>query len=169
MSDIEKASRFIFLNKTGFNGLYRVNKKGQNNVPFGKQSNPTIINSEAILEAHKVLLNTTILNGDFEAIKSKIKAGDFVYFDPPYIPINKTSNFTSYTNIGFLMEDQIRLRDFCDYIDSIGAYFLLSNSHTEKVLDLYSNYVIIEVSATRALNCKGDSRGAVSEVLIKNY
>lgn len=171
MTDVQKASRFIFLNKTGFNGLYRVNKQGYNNVPFGGYKNPKIFDEENIMECSQLLKSTTICQGDFENIKSKIKQNDFVYLDPPYVPISKTSNFTSYTGNGFGYEDQVRLKEFCDYIDSVGAYFMLSNSSAQEVKDLYNNrkYLIKTVSANRAINCKANGRGKIDEVLVMNY
>lgn len=169
LSRVKKASRLIFLNRTGYNGLYRVNSKGQNNVPFGKYSNPLIVDEENILSCNKRLQTTTILTGDFENIKSYIKQGDFIYLDPPYVPVSDTANFTSYTSQGFDSNMQIRLKEFCDYINSIGAYFMLSNSYTELILSLYKDYTIKIVEANRALNCKASGRGKVNEVLIFNY
>lgn len=169
MSKVKKASRLIFLNKTGYNGLYRVNSKGQSNVPFGKYSNPLIVDKENILSCHKRLQTTTILTGDFENIKPLIKEGDFIYLDPPYVPVSDTANFTSYTSQGFDSNMQIRLKEFCDYINSIGAYFMLSNSYTEFIFSLYKDYTIKTVEANRALNCKASGRGKVNEVLIFNY
>ena len=169
LSDVERASRFVYLNKTAYNGLWRVNKKGQHNVPFGRYKNPTICDEETILQAHEILKHTTILCGDFEQVKPMIEPGDFVYFDPPYVPLSATANFTSYTDQGFDEAMQVRLRDFCNYIDSIGAYFLLSNSYTPFVLDLYKEYTVLTVQANRALNCKAEGRGKINEVLVKNY
>ncbi len=169
LSKVERAGRFIFLNKTGYNGLYRVNKKGQNNVPYGKYKNPAIFEENNILECSKLLQKTTILTGDFENIKEHIKKGDFVYFDPPYVPLNTTSNFTAYTDKGFDDDMQFRLKELCDYIDRIGAYFLLSNSYTDFILDLYKDYNIVTVEANRAVNCKSTGRGKVKEVLVRNY
>lgn len=169
MSDIEKASRFIYLNKNGYNGLYRVNKKGQNNVPYGRYKNPKYIEEENILSCSELLKKTTITTGDFSNIKEFIKEGDFVYFDPPYVPLNTTSSFTSYTDKGFDDSMQIRVKELCDYIDNIGAYFMLSNSYTEFILDLYKGYNIQTVEASRALNCKAEQRGKINEILVKNY
>ena len=169
LSNLQKASRFIFLNKTGYNGLYRVNKKGQNNVPYGRYTNPTIFEEENILACSEALQSTTITNGDFENIKDHIKKGDFIYFDPPYVPLNATSSFTAYTDKGFDDDMQFRLKELCDHIESIGAYFLLSNSYTDFILDLYQDYKIVTVQANRALNCKADARGKIKEVLVKNY
>lgn len=170
LSKVEKASRLIFLNRTGFNGLYRVNSKGQNNVPFGKYSNPLIVDEENILSCHKGLQTTAILTGDFENIKAYIKQGDFIYLDPPYVPVSDTANFTSYTSQGFDSNMQIRLKEFCDYINSIGTYFMMSNSYTEVILELYKDYTIKIVEANRALNCKASERkNKVKEVLVFNY
>ncbi len=169
LSKVQKASRFIFLNKTGYNGLYRVNRKGQNNVPYGRYTNPTIFEEENIYACSRLLQSATITTGDFENVKAHIKAGDFVYFDPPYVPLNATSNFTAYTDKGFDDDMQFRLKELCDYIDSIGAYFLLSNSYTDFILDLYKDYEIVTVGANRALNCKASGRGKIEEVLVRNY
>lgn len=168
ISAIKKASRFIYLNKTGFNGLYRVNKSGQHNVPYGKYKNPKWIDEENILECSKLLADTEIQTGDFEIIKEHIQKGDLIYFDPPYVPLNKTS-FTSYTHNGFDNDMQIRLKNLCDYINSIGAYFMLSNSYTDYILDLYKDYNIQTVMANRAVNCKATGRGKIKEVVVLNY
>lgn len=168
LSNVKKASRFIYLNKTGFNGLYRVNKSGQHNVPYGKYKNPTWLDEENLLECSKLLAQTEIQTGDFEIIKEHIQKGDLVYFDPPYVPLNENS-FTSYTHNGFDSNMQERLKKLCDYIDSIGAYFMLSNSYTEYILDLYKDYDIKTVMANRAVNCKATGRGKIKEVVVLNY
>ncbi|MBL0691895.1 MAG: DNA adenine methylase [SAR324 cluster bacterium] len=171
LSNLERASRFIYLNKTGFNGLYRVNLKGQCNVPFGSYKNPRYCESENMLRCSELLKDTEITSGDFENIKNKIKKGDFIYLDPPYVPINTTSSFTSYTKDGFDADTQRRLRYFCDYIDKKGAYFMLSNSYTDFILELYKidRYTINTIHANRSINSKGSGRGKVREVLITNY
>lgn len=169
LSKVKKASRFIYLNKTGFNGLYRVNRNGQFNVPFGKYKNPNYADEDNILECSNLLQKTTILNGDFENIKKFIKRGDFVYFDPPYVPISDTSNFTGYTDKGFDEDMQFRLKELCDYIHNIGAYFMLSNSYTPYIEELYKGYNLIIVQANRALNCKANGRGKINEYLVINY
>ena len=169
LTPVQKASRFVYLNKTGFNGLYRVNRDGQNNVPFGRYKNPKIVDGENILACSKLLRKTTITQGDFEQIKSKVKRGDLVYFDPPYVPLSKTSNFTSYTSAGFGPREQWRLRQFCDYLNKIGAYFILSNSSANEVKEIYKEYRVKSVSANRAINCKGDGRGKIKELIITNY
>lgn len=168
LSNIKKASRFIYLNKTGFNGLYRVNQSGQNNVPYGRYKKPVWLDEENLLECSKLLAHTEIQTGDFEIVKEYIQKGDFIYFDPPYVPLNETS-FTSYTHNGFDNDMQQRLKNLCDYIDSIGAYFMLSNSYTEYILDLYKDYDIKTVMANRAVNCKATGRGKIKEVVVINY
>lgn len=171
ISDIKKASRIIYLNKTCYNGLYRVNKSGQFNSPFGKYKNPNIVNDEIIRAVSKYLNTTdiTIINGDFENALYNISKGDFVYFDPPYVPISKSSNFTTYVQGGFSMSDQIRLRDICTVLDKKGVKFLVSNSASPLILDLYSNFNITFVKAKRAINSNASRRGEINEVLIRNY
>ena len=169
LTSIEKASRFIYLNKTGFNGLYRVNSKGQYNVPFGKYKNPSYYDFDNISACSELLKNVRITKGDFENIKEKINKGDLVYFDPPYVPLNKTSNFTGYTNKGFDESMQIRLKKLCDYTTEVGAYFMLSNSYTDFILNLYQRYNIHIVEAKRSINSKGTGRGKINEVIITNY
>lgn len=170
LSSIEKASRFIYLNKSCFNGLYRVNSKGQFNVPYGRYSNPKYADEENLRECSEYLKNVQIENKDFSYIKYYIKEGDLVYFDPPYVPLNKTSNFTQYTKEAFDHDTQVRLKALCDYINKVGAYFMLSNSYTEYILGLYGNYYNVNVvSANRSVNCRGDNRGKVKEVIITNY
>ncbi len=171
LTKLDKASRFIYLNKTGFNGLYRVNLKGECNVPFGRYVNPKYCDPKNIKNCSELLKNTEITNGDFENIKDKIKKGDFIYFDPPYIPLNASSNFTAYTEKGFDEDMQLRLRELCDYIDNIGAYFMLSNSYTDYTLELYdvNGYTVHTVHANRSINSKANGRGKVKEVLVTNY
>ena len=168
-STITRASRLMFLNRTGYNGLYRVNRSGQNNVPFGRYKNPKIVDEENIMNCSNLLQKTTIASGDFTNIKEFIKKEDFIYFDPPYVPISDTSSFTSYTANGFDDDMQLRLKKLCDYINKIGAYFMLSNSCAAMIKDLYKEYTIKIVAANRALNCKASGRGKVNEVLVMNY
>ncbi len=169
LSDIQKASRFIYLNRTCFNGMYRVNSQGQFNVPFGNYKNPRIVDAENLINCSKLLKNTEICCGDFSKILNKVKKGDFVYFDPPYVPLNETSSFTSYTKDGFDLDMQFKLRDICDELDSMGVMFMLSNSDTKLVNKLYSNYEIKKVFASRAINANGNGRGKITEVLVRNY
>ena len=171
----DKASEFIFLNKTCFNGLYRVNRKGQFNVPMGAYKNPTICDEENLRNIHGVLQNVDIVCGDYTLAKSFIDKETFVYLDPPYRPISETSGFTSYTQDAFDDNEQIRLAKFIDDINAIGAKVVLSNSDPKNVNkddnffdDLYKNYKINRVEANRAINSKGDKRGKINELLICN-
>lgn len=168
-SPVEKAARFIYLNKTGFNGLYRVNRKNQYNVPFGRYINPNIVDEGTILACSHVLQHTEIYVGDFEEILPRVAAGDFVYLDPPYVPINTTSSFTNYTSEGFDAQMQQRLKAFCDELSEKGVRFMLSNSSAPFVYELYSAYMIDEVFASRAINADGAGRGKVVELIVRNY
>ncbi len=169
LSNIERASRFIYLNRTCFNGMYRVNSQGQFNVPFGHYKNPRIIDENNLLNCSELLKKTEIKCSDFSKILTKVKKGDFVYFDPPYVPLNETSSFTSYTKDGFDIDMQFKLREVCDELDSMGVKFMLSNSDTKLVNELYANYKIKKVFASRQINANADGRGKITEVLVKNY
>lgn len=171
----EKAAQFIFLNKTCFNGLYRVNRKGEFNVPMGAYKNPTICDDENLRNIHEALQNVTIVCGDYTFSKSFIDKNTFVYLDPPYRPISETSGFTSYNSDVFDDNEQIRLSKFIDEINLVGAKIVLSNSDPKNVNeddnffdDLYKNYKINRVAASRAINSKGDKRGKINELLICN-
>lgn len=168
-SNIQKASRFIYLNRTCFNGMYRVNSKGKFNVPFGHYKNPRILDENNLINCSNLLQRTEIKHADFSEILKKVKKGDFVYFDPPYVPLSETSSFTSYTKDGFDMDMQLSLRDVCDELDSMGVKFLLSNSDTQFVNELYENYNIKKVFASRQINANADGRGKITEVLVRNY
>lgn len=172
---IEKAALFIFLNKTCFNGLYRVNKKGQFNVPMGAYKNPTICDEENLRNVSKVLQNVTIVCGDYSLSKSFIDNNTFVYLDPPYRPISATAGFTAYNADCFDDNEQIRLAKFIDEINASGAKIMLSNSDPQNINpedtffeELYKSYTINKVEAVRAINSKGDSRGKIRELLICN-
>ena len=173
---IERVVYLIFLNKTCFNGLFRQNKKGEFNVPFGRYSNPSICNWKNILEVHKALQKTVILCGDFSDSKKYIKKNSFVYFDPPYRPLSATSNFTDYSKSSFNDDEQIRLANFFKEMDKRGAYLMLSNSDPKNEVanddffdDLYREFNIERVKAKRAISCKGTGRGEITELLIRNY
>ena len=168
LSKVERAARLLFLNRTGFNGMYRVNRKGQFNVPFGRYANPDIIKAEAIRSAHVLLQHATICHRPFTDIIDHAREGDFVYFDPPYIPLSQTANFTSYAQDDFTYEDQVMLSDICRALDEKGVCFIASNSFHEAVKDLYQGFEIIEIKARRAINSHGDKRHAISEALIHN-
>lgn len=172
LSDLEIASRFIYLNRTCFNGMYRVNKSGKFNVPFGKYDNPLICDELNLQRVSKSLQNVDIVNSDYKDILRYAKKGDFVYFDPPYYPINKTSLFTSYTSQSFLEKEQVELKDTFLKLHKRGCYLMLSNSDTKFIKDLYSNIKgvnINEVFAGRAINSDATKRGKIKEVLITNY
>ena len=169
LSSIERASRFIYLNRTCFNGMYRVNSQGQFNVPFGHYKNPRIIDESNLLNCSKLLNKTAIKCADFSEILTKVQKDDFVYFDPPYVPLNETSSFTSYTKDGFDIDMQFKLRDVCDELDSMGVKFMLSNSDTKLVNELYANYEIKKVFASRQISANADGRGKITEVLVRNY
>ncbi len=169
LSDIEKASRFIYLNRTCFNGMYRVNSHGQFNVPFGNYKNPRIVDANNLINCSKLLKNTEIRCADFSEVLNKVEKADFVYFDPPYVPLNETSSFTSYTKEGFDLDMQFKLREVCDELDALGVKFMLSNSDTKLVNELYSNYEIKKFFASRAINANASGRGRITEVLVKNY
>jgi len=166
----EVAARFIYLNKTCFNGLYRVNKSGKFNVPVGDYKNPNIVNEENLLACHKALKKAIITYHDYRAIEPKPKAGDFCYFDPPYHPTADDS-FTAYTKENFTEQNQSELRDYALELHRAGVYVMLSNSKTQFIEDLYSDkpFRLHTVQAPRTVNCKPKSRGAVDEYLITNY
>lgn len=171
LSNIKKASRLIYLNKTCYNGLYRVNSSGEFNAPYGKYKNPNIINENTLRAVSNYLQKNDIkiLHEDFKQVVMDAKAGDFVYFDPPYHPISKSSNFTGYVQGGFDQFDQRRLKECCDDLNARGVNFLLSNSSAAFITDLYSEYRIEHIKAIRAVNSNAKKRGEVDEVLIRNY
>ena len=171
ISDVKRASRIIYLNKTCFNGLYRVNSAGEFNSPFGRYTNPNIVNEITLRAVNKYLNSNeiTIFSGDYSEVLTGIKKEAFVYFDPPYHPISASSNFTGYTQGGFRTLDQVALKGFCDKLNEDGVFFLLSNSASDFIKDLYSNYKITLIKATRAINSNGEKRGEIDEVLICNY
>ncbi len=171
LSNVKRASRFIFLNRTCFNGLYRVNSKGHFNVPFGKYKNPNYQNFELLKSISSYLNNNdiTIHNTDFYIAVAGAEKGDFIYFDPPYDPLNKTSSFTSYQASSFTKEEQVRLRDTFVELDRRGCKVMLSNSSTPFVAELYKDYKIVRVKASRAINSKATGRGQIDEFLVMNY
>lgn len=168
-SNIEKASRLLYLNKTCFNGLYRMNSDGHFNVPFGFYKNPNIVDEDNLIACSTLLKKTEIALSSFEEVGKKARKNDFVYFDPPYVPLNKTSSFTKYYKDDFDLDAQFSLRELCDKLDERGVHFMLSNSYTETVKDLYKNYNVKTVKANRAINCKADGRGKINELIITNY
>lgn len=163
---VNVAPRMIYLNKTGFNGLYRVNKKGEFNTPFGRYTNPTICDEENLRACAAALKNVEFFSGDFESTMEQAKKGDFCYCDPPYVPVSTTSNFTSYTRDGFTLDDQKRLADCARRLVKRGVHVLLSNSDTPLVRKLYKGFKLEKVEAPRRINSKGGKRGNVGELLI---
>lgn len=172
LNDVEIASRFIFLNRTCFNGMYRVNSRGQFNVPYGKNPNPLICDEENLHKVSIALKNVDIKHQSYKEVLKKAKKGDFVYFDPPYYPVSKTASFTSYTAESFLDKEQLELRDTVIELNKRGCYVMLSNSDTPFINKIYSGFKgirINKVAAGRAINSKGSGRGKITEVLITNY
>ena len=176
LSDIEIASRFIYLNRTCFNGLYRVNSQGGFNVPFAGNKNPLICDEINLRKISKALKYVEIKKQDYKEVLKKAKKGDFVYFDPPYYPINKTSSFTSYTKEAFLEREQIELRDTFVELIKRGCFVMLSNSDTPFINRIYSEIKIKgklirinKVYAGRAINSDASKRGKITEVLVTNY
>ena len=176
LDPIENTTKFFFLNKTCFNGLYRVNKKGLFNVPFGKYTNPTICDPEIIREDSKLLQRVEILNGDFETTLEYAHGNTLFYFDPPYRPLSDTSSFNNYTKEAFNDDAQIRLKRYCDRIHNAGFKFMLSNSdckgknETDNFFDvLYEAYKIERVWASRSINSNSNKRGKLTEILVHNY
>jgi len=170
MSNLEKAARIIYLNKTCYNGLYRVNSLGQFNSPYGKYKNPNIVN-EVVLRAISKYLNRneiSIRSGDYKDVLNDIEKNSFVYLDPPYMPISSSSSFTGYTEGGFGYDKQVELKEECDKLNSKGVHFLQSNSDCEEIRELYKAYRIKVVKAKRAINSDAKKRGQINEVLIYN-
>jgi DNA adenine methylase len=173
LSEVEKAARIIYLNKTCYNGLFRVNSQGQFNVPFGRYKNPNFLD-DAVLRAVNKYLNSnniTLLNQDFAEAVKDAKKGDFVYLDPPYDPVSETASFTGYDVNGFNRDEQERLKEEFDALHKKGCKVMLSNSCTDFIMDLYKDYqdTIIKVRATRSINSNALKRGRVDEVLVLNY
>lgn len=176
LNAIENTTLFFFLNRTCFNGLYRVNKKGLFNVPFGKYTNPTICDPDTIRRDSELLQRVVILNGDFEATFEHAHGNTLFYFDPPYRPLSETSSFNDYTKEAFNDDAQIRLKEFCDRINESGFHFMLTNSDckgkNEKDYffdELYQAYQIERVWASRSINSNPKKRGKLTEILVHNY
>jgi len=165
----QRAARIIYLNKTCFNGLYRVNSRGQFNVPFGSYKNPRTCDEDNLRAAAEAFQNVQLNCGHFKETLKQAKRGDFVYLDPPYQPLSATANFTSYTSRCFGERDQEELAAVVKALDARGCLIMLSNSDNELIHKLYKQFHIETVYATRAINCKGDRRGRISELLVMNY
>lgn len=171
MSLVERAARMIYLNKTCYNGLYRENSSGQFNVPFGRYKNPIICDEAALIAASNALQGVILACHSFEAIVDVARPGDFVYFDPPYVPTSATANFTSYYRAGFGPREQGLLRDVFEHLASRSVHVMLSNSDTREARRLYEDrgWNIQRVLAPRSINCNGDRRGRVPELIVTNY
>lgn len=172
MSKVDRAGRFIYLNKTCYNGLYRENSKGEFNTPFGRYTNPNIVDKENICAVSRYLAenDVTIKIADYKHVLDTAKTGDFVYFDPPYVPLSSTASFTGYHKSGFGDPEQADLADAFEELSKRGVFVMLSNSNTPLVKKLYRKFRIRDVKAVRAINCKGGKRGKESnEVLITGY
>lgn len=169
LCDVEVAAWFIYVNRAGFNGLYRVNAEGRFNVSFGRYTNPTICDADNLRACSEALEGVSIWHVDFESVCALPTAGDFVYLDPPYAPIAETSSFTAYSADRFGRIDQVRVRDAAARMLARGAHVLVSNSSSYVVRDLYGAppFAIDDVSATRAVNARSDRRGPITEVLIR--
>lgn len=165
----ERAALFVYLNKTCFNGLYRVNKSGHFNVPMGRYAKPAIADVATLQAASLSLAQADIRCVPFEALVAEAKPGDFVYLDPPYEPVSRTANFTAYASDGFTQADQTRLRDVFRELDRRGSKLMLSNSNVPFIRELYRGYQIDEVLAARAVSCDPKKRGSVTELVIRNY
>ena len=165
----ERAARIIYLNKTCYNGLYRENRAGQFNVPFGRYKNPTICDEPNLRAVSVVLQGVDIARRRFDGVLGYAKGGDFVYFDPPYVPLSPTANFTTYDRAGFGPDDQRQLRDVFAELARRGVRAMLSNSDTPFVRELYAGFHVEQLFAARAVNSRANGRGKVAEVLVLNY
>jgi DNA adenine methylase len=166
---LDRAARVIYLNKTCFNGLYRENSKGQFNTPIGSYVNPNIVDEENLRATSRALKGVQITARPFEKVIETARPGDFVYFDPPYVPLSKTAYFTAYAKDGFGREDQERLAEVFRTLHERGVKVLLSNSHTPDVKRMYRGFHVERVMARRHVNSKGTGRGAIPEALVSNY
>ncbi len=171
MTNVERAARIIYLNKTCYNGLFRVNSSGEFNSPWGRYINPNITNETTIRALHTYFnkANITIKCGDYRDALRGIRKGAFVYFDPPYMPISSSASFTGYTAGGFGEQEQIALKEQCDALNAKGVKFLLSNSACPFIEELYKDYIIEHVNAKRTINANPEKRGEIEEVLVRNY
>lgn len=166
---VERAARTIYLNKTGFNGLYRVNSAGRFNVPFGRYTNPTFCDPDNLRACSRALRGVDIEVADFQAVVAEAEPGDFVYFDPPYVPVSETSDFTSYAAGGFGPEEQKRLAEAFGRLARKGVYVMLSNSDTPMVRELYAGHRIDVVYAARSVNSNATRRGKIGEVVVRSW
>jgi len=169
LSPVARAARLIYLNKTCYNGLYRVNRQGRFNTPYGRHSNVTLVAPENLMAASAVLRRAKLVCADFISVLESATKGDFIYLDPPYVPVGKFSDFKRYTKDQFYETDQERLAKMFKELSAKGCFVLLSNSLNEKTTKLYSKFLQRTVRMPRFVNCKGEGRGQVDELLISNY
>lgn len=171
LTKVQRAARIIYLNKTCYNGLFRVNSAGEFNTPFGHYKNPNIINAPTLkaVSAYFQKAQLTFSSVDYAEVLDKVEKGTFVYLDPPYDPVSDTANFTGYAKGGFGRPEQLRLRECCDELNRRGIKFMLSNSATDFIREQYAAYNITIVKAKRAINSNAAKRGQVDEVVIRNY
>lgn len=171
LTNVQKAARIIYLNKTCYNGLFRVNNAGEFNTPFGNYKKPNIVNAPTLRAVSNYFQKSEIIFScrNYAEVISEIPRGSFVYLDPPYDPVSDTANFTGYSRGGFSREDQIQLRECCDELTRRGIKFMLSNSSTDFIREQYAQYNVIIVQAKRAINSDAAGRGQVDEVVVRNY
>jgi len=169
LSKLERAARFLYLNKTAYNGLWRVNSKGKFNVPFGRYKKVSFFNKENLLRASELLKKAVLIHGDFEEVLKYAQKGDFVYLDPPYYPLSLTSNFSKYTAEGFSEKDHYRVFEVFKELHKRGCYVMLSNSNTPFIRDLFKDFNITEILAPRYINSKKEGRKPILELVIRNY
>lgn len=170
LSDLERGARFIYLIKTCFNGMYRVNSKGEFNTSYGYRDNPGIVDLSTYIRCNEILnRGTTIYHGGYEGIKDEVKAGDFVYMDPPYDPLSDSSSFVSYTKDGFSRDDQVKLKEFVDELTKKGVHVMVSNNWTDFIVDLWKDYNCQKIDVKRIIAGDAEARGTVNEILIMNY
>lgn len=169
LSLVERAARLVYLNKTCYNGLYRVNGQGEFNVPVGTYADPPICDVELVESASRALRDVQLQIGDFGGCLPNLESGDFLYLDPPYHPLTKTANFTAYTEDRFAVDQQVRLAEFVKEADARGCLIMLSNSDTPVVRELYERFTISSVNATRRINSNGNGRGIITELVVTNY
>lgn len=169
LTNVQRAARALYLNKTCYNGLYRVNSKGQFNVPFGNYKNPNVLDEPKLRAVSSAFAHTKITCLDFEIALTEARPGDFIYFDPPYHPVSATASFTNYTENSFSFQDQQRLAHAFRELDKKGCRVMLSNSCVEPVIELYEGFPMEKIMARRAINSQGDRRGSVPEIVVTNY
>ncbi len=169
LTDVERASRFIYLNKTCFNGLYRVNSKGKFNVPIGSYKNPGILKEDILKEANKLLQGVELKVMSFEKVLDFVTKKAFIYLDPPYYPLTKTSSFTAYTKEVFLEDEQKKLAEIFKELNKMGCKLMLSNSDHPFIRDLYKEFKQEQVYAKRLISCDATKRGPITELVVRNY